>query len=380
MPSGQSKYHYLDLTPETCVRNGHKFKRRDLQFWGTGKCFAQEDLYTTRWGALENVDIEKYFFGKIDSSGKKAVEYFSDFAHPDVHDTAFHDLMTYMSVQKLRTPKGLRWLRAVTRAPDRNTVLITLQGIQNMFCAIWTECVWQIANATNSQTKFIISDQPVTIYNRACFPGSKWCLGVNDPDVRCVGSHTYFPLSLDKVLILTNLSWARNPYQDAMKLRPNPNYFRGSIFNFTAIHTHRDLSEQEVLEINYITKKRALRYVAAAELDWLYPEKFLQSTHWSKFGDGLLFMPDPRNLHMGGEIIIGYSGGRSDAFSEYGHKPWQKGFRDEKRFAEESGTLEKFKSEFARRHGRKYRSSSFDFHRVGPHEDSHEMHDHYLRR
>lgn len=176
MPSGQSQYHYLDLTPETCVQNGHKYKRRDLQFWGAGKCFAQEDLYTTRWDALENVDIEKYFFGKIDSSGKKAVEYFNNFAHPDVHDTAFHDLMTYMSVQKLRTPKGLRWLREVTCAPDRNTVLITLQGIQNMFCAIWTECVWQIANATNSQTKFIISDQPVTIYNRACFPGSRWCL------------------------------------------------------------------------------------------------------------------------------------------------------------------------------------------------------------
>jgi hypothetical protein len=87
------------------------------------------------------------------------------------------------------------------------------------------------------------------------------------------------------------------------------------------------LSELEVLQINYITKRRALRYIAAAEKDWLYPERFLKSTHWSNFDNGLLFMPDPRDLHMGGEIYIGYESGKSDTFSEYGHKPWQKALK-----------------------------------------------------
>jgi hypothetical protein len=150
-----------------------------------------------------------------------------------------------------------------------------LQEIQNVYCATWTECVWLIADATKSDTKFIISDHPVTVYNRACFPGSDYGKGFNDPDIRMVATHTYFPLSIDKVLILTNLAWVRNPYQSEREPRPNPGLFRNTIFSLQDIQTCRSLSEQEVLEINYITKKRALRYVSAAEKEWLYPERRL---------------------------------------------------------------------------------------------------------
>jgi hypothetical protein len=48
-------------------------------------------------------------------------------------------------------------------------------------------------------------------------------------------SHTFFPLTLNKVLILTNLSWVRNPYQNELKARPNPGFFRNTIFNFLSI-------------------------------------------------------------------------------------------------------------------------------------------------
>ena len=214
--------------------------------------------------------------------------------------------MNYMSVQKLRTPKGLGWLSELPAGRDRNHRLMLLQEIQNVFCATWTECIWLIADATKSDTKFIISDHPVTVYNRACFPGSVYCQGFNDPDIRMVATHTYFPLSIDKVLILTNLAWVRNPYQKERDPRPNPGLFRNAIMNLQDIQTCRSLYEQEVLEINYITKKRALRYIAAAEKDWLYPEKRLPSTHWSKFGHGYLLMPEPREVHMGGETYIGY--------------------------------------------------------------------------
>ena len=57
------------------------------------------------------------------------------------------------------------------------------------------------------------------------------------------------------------------------------------------------------------TKRRAARYIAAAAPEWLYPEKQLRSTHWPKLGDGLLFMPEPRDLVMGGEVMIGYRAG-----------------------------------------------------------------------
>jgi hypothetical protein len=41
------------------------------------------------------------------------------------------------------------------------------------------------------------------------------------------------------------------------------------------------------MEINYITKKRAYRYVAAAEKEWLYPERYLPTTHWNKLGSSV---------------------------------------------------------------------------------------------
>jgi hypothetical protein len=378
---GKGKYWYLDLKPEQKVRDGHCYTRQELLQWGPASCFAERDLYTVRWGAQVNVDIEKFFFGRVDSEGKSAVEFYSDFRFDDPRqETAYHGLMNYMSVQKLRTPKGLGWLSGLSAGRDRNMRLLLLQRIQNMYCAIWTECVWLIADATKSATKFIISDHPVTVYNRGCFPGSAHCKGFNDPDIRMVATHTYFPLSIEKILILTNLAWVRNPYQNEHRLRPNPQYFRDTVFKFTDIQTYRSLAEQEVLEINYITKQRAFRYIAGAEREWLYPERYLPSTHWSKFGQGLLLMPEPRDILMGGEVIVGYKGGGSDAWSEYGHRPWQKGYKDDQRLAEESKALRRFQAEWAVMQGPEYRGTSFQFHRNhdGPYVTPDEFHQHDL--
>lgn len=383
MLAGEGKHWYLDLKPEQVVRDGHRFTRRDLLQWGPVSCFAEDELYTVKWGSQENVDIERFFFGRVDSEGKSAVEFFSDFMFDQAgQHEAFNGLMNYMSVQKLRTPKGLGWLSGLRDGRDHNMRLLLLQQIQNIYCAIWTECVWQIADATKSATKFIISDHPVTVYNRACFPVSAYCKGFSDPDIRMVATHTYFPLSIEKILILTNLAWVRNPYQNERKLRPNSQYFRDTIFNFTDIQTYRSLSEQEVLEINYITKRRALRYIAGAEREWLYPEKYLPSTHWKKFGKGLLLMPEPRDIYMGGEVIVGYKGGGADSWSEYGHRPWQEGYKDDKRSAVESKALERFKAEWAVMQGPEYRGTSSHFNRKhdGPYVTPDEFHQHDLER
>jgi hypothetical protein len=383
MFSGQGKYWYLDLTPEQVVQDGHRFTRRELRNWGPPSCFAEDDLYTTKWGVEENVDIEKFFFGRVDSNGKSAIEFFSNFQfdHPD-QEKAFRSLMNYMSVQKLRTPKGLGWLSSLPEGKDHNTRLLLLQKIQNMYCATWSDCIWLIADAIKSPTKFIISDHPVTVYNRACFPGSEWCRGFNDPGIRMVATHTYFPLSIEQILILTNLAWVRNPYQNERKSHPNPGLFRDTIFKFTDIQTYRSLSEQEVLEINYITKQRALRYIAGADKEWLYPERRLPSTHWSKFGKGLLLMPEPRDVVMGGEIMVRYKSGRVDAWNEYGLRPWERGYKDDKRFAEEAKTLQRFQAEWAAMEGPKYRGTSFQFHRGhdGPYVTPDEFHQHDLER
>jgi hypothetical protein len=81
---------------------------------------------------------------------------------------------------------------------------------------------------------------------------------------------------------------------------------------------------------------------------------------------------------MGGEVFIGYKGGHSEAFGAYGHRPWQSGYKDEQRETQES--VERFKAEFARMQGPKWRGAS---ERLGGRMrdgDSPEMHAHYLNR
>ncbi|PTE21512.1 hypothetical protein C5F48_11865 [Cereibacter changlensis JA139] len=361
LPAGTTRHHYLDLKPDRRTSNGHSFLRKNLHFWGPKQCFAQDDLYTTRWGHVENRDIEKFFFGHFDTTGPKAVKHFANFQFNSDAGEALTTLLPYMSVQKLRTPKGLAWLRKTFKTRDRNSTLTQLQRLQNLFCAIWGEAVWQIADATHSATKFIISDHPVVTYNRECFPGSRWCIGENDPDIRFAATHTYFPLSSDKVLILTNLNWARDPYQNPMTLRPNPRFMRSAaLFKITDIQHERHLTEEEVIEINYITKMRALRYVAAAKREWLFPEKYLRSKNWRKLGDGYLLMPDPRHIHGGGKMFVGYKGGRSESWSEYGHRPWEGGYEDGARQEREWAAMQKFKTEWAATYGPDYRGVLYD--------------------
>lgn len=377
---GQTKLFRLDLTPGVIEHDGKRYVHNHIRQVGPRSCFAQDDLYTVKWGALKNTEIEKFFFGDIDTKGRAAVEFFCDYQIRAGIQEAFENLVLYMSVQKIRTPKGLQALAAFLKVQTGNELLIALQRFRAMNCAVWTDCVWQIAEATNSKTKFIITDHPVTVYNRRCFPGSKHCGPIFDPDIRRVATHTLFPLSPEKILILTNLAWVRDPYQNELNGGPNQRLFHTTIFDGTSIQRGRLLTETEVLEINYIMKMRAFRYVAASEKEWLYPEQRLGSTHWSKLGDGYLLMPDPRDVTMGGEIFVGYDDGRSEAWNEYGQRPWEKGYKDDKRCDRETKTLYRFQDEFAALYGPDWRGWSQSFGNEGPRTDSPEFFERHAAR
>lgn len=129
-----------------------------------------------------------------------------------------------------------------------------------------------------------------------------------------------FPLSSERLLILTNRSWACNPHQQPIQFRANPDLFRGAMFNFLEIQTRRCLSEREVLMDNCIIKRCAYRFIAAEREEWLYPERNIKFT-WRVVGDEHLLMPDPRSLHPGAEITIGYVGGNTEAMDTYGRRP-----------------------------------------------------------
>jgi Protein of unknown function (DUF4238) len=381
LPAGQkdNELFYLDLAPgKLILPNGVEKPRKSLRRLGFDYCFAEEDLYTTRFAGAESRDIEKIFFGAIDSRGRRAVKYFTDFVHPSADGRAFQDLVLYMSTQKLRTPKGLAWLSQQAKTSDRDKTLTLMLQLRALHCAIWTECVWQIADAAGSATKFIVSDHPVTGYNRRCGPRSQWCKDFGDPDIRYHATHTIFPLSLDKVLILTNLSWVRNPYQSETELRPNPNPFRDAIFKFTSIQTLRHLSEEEVTQINFIIKTRAHRYVAAAKEDWLYPERRVSKSDWNTYGQGYLLMPDPRPVHLGGEVMWGGGPGGSGARDEYGRRPGQKDYGKEGKNLQEADTLYRFKGEFARLFGPVRRGRTFEAMRLDNERDSDDFHQYHL--
>ena len=381
VPPGQrdQELFYLDLHPKPFIDpRGIAHERRNPRRLGFRYCFAEDDLYTSTFRGVESTEIEQRFFGALDRKGRAAVTYYANFAHPWDGRDALQDILMYMSTQKLRTPKGLGWLSDQARATEKDQALALMLRLQQIYCAIWTECVWLIADAAQSDTKFIISDHPVTVYNRKCGPRSQWCRGTNDPDIRYHGTHTIFPLSLDKILILTNLSWVRNPYQSETELRPNPNFFRGTLFKITNIQTLRHLSEQEVREINFIIKTRAHRYIGAGKEEWLYPEEHVTKSNWYRYGKGYLLMPDPRSVMYSTEIIIGHKDGTATGYDEYGRRPWQKGYSGHGAVRDDWNTFHRFQGEFATLFGPYRRGRAFNVMRLDEERDSDEFHKHHL--
>lgn len=376
----QRELFYLDLQPESWVdESGVRRCHRPMTHRTLKKCFAEPNLYTTRLSGRDSVDIEKFFFGEIDASGMRAVETFSTFAHQPMDTNILAALLHYMSAQKLRTPKGLSWLFANTPARTKNELLKFMVEIHDVHAAIWCECVWQIADASMSSTKFIISDHPVTVYNRDCPPDSEAARGHEDPDIRWHGTHTIFPLSADKVLILTNLSWIRNPYQSARDYRPNSQPFRGAMFDFLRVQLYRQLSEADVKTINLIIKRRAFRFVAAAEEEWLFPESDGRIQSWREIGDSHVLMPDPRSVEFTGRVIVGHGNGSYSSWDEYGNKPGQRGFDDGERSRSEYATFHRFIGEFARRFGPQRRGRAIKLVHLDPERDDDVRHNVNLR-
>lgn len=351
----------LDLKPGTLKTDtGRKVKRKALRRTGTRRCFSIDDLYTTRLEGVESRELEKTFFGEIDRRGQRAVEWFAADGWDGMYEEVLQDLMIFMSTQKVRTPKGLDWLQGVRRGRRREDVLAAMGHLRSLYGAIWAECVWQIVDAAESPTKFIISDHPVTVYNHACAPGNPlYTRGANDPDIRFHATHTIFPLSPDRLLILTNRSWACNPYRPPTEPRPNPNLFRAAMFNFLEIHQGRQLSEADVLAINQLIKLRAYRYVAGGKEEWLYPERH-GKIGWREVGETALLMPDPRPLTPNSEIIIGYEGGATSAMDAYGRLPGQPGYTQEMAAEGDWAPLRRWQNEFEKRFGADLRGAPWD--------------------
>lgn len=306
--SETNQVHYLNLSPDhKTLSNGRIIEFNALKLLPTQKCFFEYDLYTTFFGGSVSDIIERKLFGRIDDLGARAVRAFIDSNKWEQHER-FRDFFEYIDAQKIRTPKGLTWLKERYNQLEQSALMIEMQAAQRMNCTIWLEGVREIVSAKNSTTKFILSDHPVTIYNPACPIDSSHCNYPNDPSISFKGSQTIFPLDKDHCLILTNYEYAKNPnLTNLIENRTNARNFGDTYVRTDALIRDRELNEKQVREINFIIKMRARRFIAASQPDWLYPEKD-QSITWQSVKETLL-PPADKIYQFGGEMTIGFKDG-----------------------------------------------------------------------
>jgi hypothetical protein len=327
--AGQHQFYYLDLHPETVVTEGKTYRQRDLLRWGPDRCFYKDDLYTLKLGKWTTDDIEKRFFGAIDSQGRDAVEFFRDFgglskcasknaAGKGVHE-AFQALPRYMDAQRFRTPRGLDYLESTLNVSDHSFMLRAMQQLYRFHTTMWTEGVWEIVRARQSPTKFIVTDEPVTFFNRRASPSE--FRYPKDVGLDQIGTRTLFPLGLDSCLIITHLQLVRSPWTKPNTSRVNARAYQETTKSLLDTQFGRELEEDEVVRINYILKRRATRYVASAEQEWLYPERHVSTTEWSKLDDDWFLLPHLYKVPFTSEIIVGLEDGSSWAMDEYGRHP-----------------------------------------------------------
>lgn len=312
---GRNTLSYLDLTPPSHpLPDGSTVPGRSRFENPTSRCFVARDLYSTFFGTAVNDEIERRLFGSIDTSGARAVKAFAGSDPAEWHHH-FEALFDYIDTQKVRTPKGLDWLRAQYPSLTQNELMREMQGIRMMNCTIWTEGLREIVSAEDAEVKFIVTDHPVTIYNPAVAPTDARATYPNDPSIALKASQTIFPLNRDFCLILTNLEYARNSAENPLEKRTFARNFRPSLVSTVAFIRTRKLTSQDVSQINAVLKTRARRYIAAGREEWLYPEQQV-SEAWQDLGAPL--RPPSSQVTFGGEIYAKYDDGHVHYQDEFG--------------------------------------------------------------
>lgn len=293
-----------------------KLAERTLPPLPPSRCFSQLDLYTTVFAGVTNDEIERLLFGAIDNDGARAAR---AFAANDVSliTRLFREFFDYMSVQKLRTPKGLDWIKAKYPKLSQLDLMVELQALRQMNCTMWFECVREVVSAVDSSVKFIVSDHPVVTFNGAVSFDAPEAAYPNEPPIDWKGSQTLFPLDWNHCLILTNLEYAKNPaLADLMSKRTHARNFGETIARTDNTIYGRKLSEGHVLLINRLIASRAKRYLGAAKREWLQdatasPPDIPQLTE-------VLRPPTDELWHYGGTTYVGFKDGTSKSWDEFG--------------------------------------------------------------
>lgn len=287
---GHNSFKILDLRPEV-FRDSKGVtvgKGRQILTKGPDAWFFERDLYTTRVLGEPNDDIERLLFGEIDRTGKEAIVAFLENDWSKMHFT-YTQVFEFLDALRLRTPKGLRFLRKVLQVKNQQELMIQMQHVRRMHCVMWMEGAIEIFEAKQSATKFIFSDHPVTFFNPHVFPKDQSIPEGLDAPQHWLGTQTLVPLDKERLMVITHREWGRKQGEiRSRKPRTNPRLFDNPLVTYDGIERGRQLSEQQVREVNYIVKTRAERYIASCSEQELFPERFLKTTLWSKLGKFLM--------------------------------------------------------------------------------------------
>lgn len=323
---GQTSFKILDMRPDV-------FKDASGKVRGTGRTvlnkgpdahFWEPDLYAIRWLGRTDDVIERQLFGPIDAYGKKAIEAWLAEDFDTVHDTYWH-VYEFMDALRLRTPKGLRFVQAMTRQQSQLDLMVAMQELRRMHCVMWAEGSLEIVRAPEGSS-FIFSDHPVVLFNRHVFPGDPSIPAGQDPALHWQGTQTLFPFDRERLYILTHVEYARTPGPlKARKPRTNSRYFDPSnpMVRYDECIRSRTLTPQQVLEVNYIIKARADRYIAGQSEGDLYPERHLNTTSWNKLGEFLL-PPKHKVVRQVGYTMMRSSDGSYHFQDQFGQRPQSK--------------------------------------------------------
>lgn len=323
---GRKTHCLLDLKPPSYKgRDGTVSSGAGLFNSPTSRAFVEQDLYSTFFGVEVDDEIERKLFGDIDRRGAEAIRAFCGDDRRAWHKH-FEDLFEFLDIQKLRTPKGLAWLRQqypeigrlgeMLPSVAQNQLMFEMQGIRMLNVTTWTTGVREIVSAERADAKFILSDHPVTVYNHAVSPSDARNRYPGDPSIALNGSQTLFPLGPDQLLILTNLEYAKDPAVRPYAKRTFARNYQSTMVSTTEFIKTRYLTDDQVAQVNLVIKARAARYVAGVSREDLYPEKVV-SKSWADLR--VTFLPPADELYrFGGEIVARFENGDVHYQDEFG--------------------------------------------------------------
>jgi hypothetical protein len=343
LPEGRGEFHVLDKSPATTVHCGDGkirkiAKPKELFKCGAERLFQIAGLYSIAFTGVPIDEMERLVFGRLDHLGAIASAMFREWPEANGHffsnneeipakfghpSERMQDLLEFMNAQKARTPKGIQQIKLALAkrgflAPSNNRIMNYFQRTRFVNCTVWSEGMWEIFSARTADTKLLLSDDPVTIYNCDCYPASEFCRYPADPHAYWRGSRVIYPLSPDLVLVITHNEHADDPKRTRARTdRRNARANDQSIISYTDVIKQRELTTEQVAQINYVLKSRAARYVASVRLGDLYPERIVGSPRWCDVDQ--IFHTKYKSSRTKTEIMVRYNDDtilHSNAFGE----------------------------------------------------------------